>query len=1260
MKANTWKSKLSAALALLLLLTWLPIGSPPHTVSADPDFELGKTPFYGKVPILNAHSRVAFWYGAVEQTKLNQLKGYDLVILEPTLRVINVKNNEFYFENLTSAQVQELKRGTDGLLGTADDVIVLGYISVGEMLSTIIPGSNGHMTVQRGIELGLLPEGYNGPSGPLHGPNPWSYNSSGNYVNVEGGAIPDGTYDDGYQGYAGLDIAEDYSSWGNRLTWKNQGVMPWYLDQQGTWITDSRYPYGGYWKDGNGVVDVNNSYGGGYVNGGDPAWQKFVTFQVEKIVHDGEFDGVFLDTVDTPDPIGGAGPSVSWGPRGNFGFTAEGMVELVEAIKAVDPAKVVAANRGYWYFNPDEGTSQFADRYRHAINMFVTESWYYNAYIPGFYDEHAAFADNWNTNTASPSYRSRDNFGGFWKSYMNAHANQTDGFNIVIIDFMVPSGGTNKWMNEIVTNSGYMGYNVSGSTHFNSAIYDTAKNWLDSNNLHDPSHAGAHPTDLYDGFVADGRFAEWNGETPIYSDPAGANGKGITKVYAKFVGDKFYMMLEANTTLNLSQEMIYFDYDQDGAEGWQVFWPTSPDARVYFENMNQAYALPHQGPGDVFRFAGANAPSNRGWPVRAVQSGNKAELEMSRDYLFSGEEHGGGEVWTWFRSANFGGQSVKFTVPAEGPTISNVQATAIGDNAATITWTTNLPSSSTVRYGVASTSEQTASGSNSVTQHNVTLAGLSPGTTYRYKASSQDAQGRLGESGERVFTTTNSTAPPTISNVSVQPIESGKATVRWETNQPATSQVQYGLTTAYGSSASNSTLKTSHAVELNGLTPGTAYQFRVRSANAGGLVTTSGNGSFTTPPLQTYPDISVDGGTADWSAIDVVATGSTTVQAIKAAYDESNLYLLAEGASLNTMAQFYIDADNDSATGYNATGWPSTGADYLLENNFLYRHNGSGWSWTSLGALSSYAKNGSAIEAAIPLATLGLAEGDTIRFGFLKNNSATDRLPAQNVALPSYTLASGTPVPDTTPPAAPTGLAGTPGNGQAALSWNAVTASDLAGYHVYRGGVQLTGAPLTATSYSATGLTNGTSYTFTVKAVDVSGNLSVASAAVFVTPAAAPPPASIVIDGSAAEWSSVPVLATGGGTVQTMKAANDGTNLYLLIQGTGMNVFSQFFLNTDGSSATGFQAAGWGSSGAEYLLEGGFLYLHSGSGWRWTLQSSSIAHSRNASVIEAAIPLSLLNLSPGSSPSLGFIKNNSATERLPGASGTLPVFTLAP
>jgi hypothetical protein len=66
----------------------------------------------------------------------------------------------------------------------------------------------------------------------------------------------------------------------------------------------------------------------------------------------------------------------------------------------------------------------------------------------------------------------------------------------------------------------------------------------------------------------------------------------------------------------------------------------------------------------------------------------------------------------------------------------------------------------------------------------------------------------------------------------------------------------------------------------------------------------------------------------------------------------------------------------------------------------------------------------------------------------------------------------------------------------ATLSWNASTESDLAGYKVYQGtgsgtyGAPITTLPKTTTSFTATGLQNGTTYFFVVTAYDNSGNES--------------------------------------------------------------------------------------------------------------------------------------------------------------------------
>lgn len=77
---------------------------------------------------------------------------------------------------------------------------------------------------------------------------------------------------------------------------------------------------------------------------------------------------------------------------------------------------------------------------------------------------------------------------------------------------------------------------------------------------------------------------------------------------------------------------------------------------------------------------------------------------------------------------------------------------------------------------------------------------------------------------------------PTASTVSIT----------WTTDKAADSTVEYGETTDYGQSAADSTSTTDHRIMLSGLTPGTTYHYRVRSANASGTVVTKRDRTFTT------------------------------------------------------------------------------------------------------------------------------------------------------------------------------------------------------------------------------------------------------------------------------------------------------------------------------------------------------------------------------------------------------------------------------
>ena len=91
---------------------------------------------------------------------------------------------------------------------------------------------------------------------------------------------------------------------------------------------------------------------------------------------------------------------------------------------------------------------------------------------------------------------------------------------------------------------------------------------------------------------------------------------------------------------------------------------------------------------------------------------------------------------------------------------------------------------------------------------------------------------------------------------------------------------------------------------------------------------------------------------------------------------------------------------------------------------------------------------------------------------------------------------------DTTPPAAPTGLTASSGDKQVLVKWTRNTDTDLNGYLLYRSAISgftpasgdsIATLSHTATDYTNTGLTNGTTYYYRLVAFDVAGNRSAAS-----------------------------------------------------------------------------------------------------------------------------------------------------------------------
>ncbi|MBL8031228.1 MAG: fibronectin type III domain-containing protein [Candidatus Doudnabacteria bacterium] len=93
---------------------------------------------------------------------------------------------------------------------------------------------------------------------------------------------------------------------------------------------------------------------------------------------------------------------------------------------------------------------------------------------------------------------------------------------------------------------------------------------------------------------------------------------------------------------------------------------------------------------------------------------------------------------------------------------------------------------------------------------------------------------------------TTDTTPPTIQNVTSL-ATSNTASLTWNTSEPATTRVEYGLTTNYGqTSPLDTALLLSHSVSLTNLQTGTTYHYRLHSADAAGNETVTQDAIFTT------------------------------------------------------------------------------------------------------------------------------------------------------------------------------------------------------------------------------------------------------------------------------------------------------------------------------------------------------------------------------------------------------------------------------
>jgi len=244
------------------------------------------------------------------------------------------------------------------------------------------------------------------------------------------------------------------------------------------------------------------------------------------------------------------------------------------------------------------------------------------------------------------------------------------------------------------------------------------------------------------------------------------------------------------------------------------------------------------------------------------------------------------------------------------PTISDIAATGVTATTANICWSTDEPATGQVEYGLTTSYGSTTTlDEDLVTSHSVSLSGLTAGTTYHYRVKSKDATGNEAVSVDHTFTTALAvdTTPPAISGVSASDITTSTATITWTTDEPATSQVEHGLTPAYGeSSAVDPSLVDAHSVMLSGLTPNTTYHYRVKSKDAPGNEAVSEDNTFITLPAEETSISEVISNPTAWDGQAIEVSGQTflTASSPKVLVDGLSGFNLS-GSTTGLEAAFY-------------------------------------------------------------------------------------------------------------------------------------------------------------------------------------------------------------------------------------------------------------------------------------------------------------------------------------------------------------------
>ena len=222
-----------------------------------------------------------------------------------------------------------------------------------------------------------------------------------------------------------------------------------------------------------------------------------------------------------------------------------------------------------------------------------------------------------------------------------------------------------------------------------------------------------------------------------------------------------------------------------------------------------------------------------------------------------------------------GGWSLTFTLLPGAPGVTNLAASPVTANSATLHAKVNPGGAPTTvyfqyglttAYGSFSASNVLSSDVLDTQEVSLPVTGLLPGFTYHFRAIAQNVAG-TNLAGDSTFTLLP--AAPAVTNLAAAPVTANSATLNANVNPgggPTTVYFQYGLTTAYGSFSGTNVLSSDVldtqevSLPVTGLLPGVTYHFQAIAQNVAGTGLASDLTFVTPPPAVPVLQVSITNG----------------------------------------------------------------------------------------------------------------------------------------------------------------------------------------------------------------------------------------------------------------------------------------------------------------------------------------------------------------------------------------------------------------